>query len=946
MDRRAGKSSRRLIAGLVGRTGELAVLERLVDDVGRGRGGAALIEGPAGIGKTRLVEAALDLADGARVGVAFARADPRGAGRPFHLMLGIAAAFQDGDDAAADLARFLDDVSVRSDSGALGPPGSARVQVIEQLVAELEQRCRSPLIIAVEDLHWADEASLAALRVAVRLTTELPLLIVASARPEARREVDASLRRDLTRTGDLVRLSELSGDDVAALVAELADGRPGPNLTALASRVGGNPLLVTELVRGFDVDGMLVTRDGLVDVADDVDVPLLDAVTRRIRVAPDDVMEVLRPAAVLGSAFSVRELSLLVDRPAAALASPLEAARSAGLVVDDGDRLRFGHELLRDAVYAELSVPVRTALHHDAARMLAGLGAPPVAIATHAALGAAPGDSEAVGWLRAAADDIMTLAPESALLMLDDALALAGSDPEVRTAIQRARVESLLGAGRVQDAARLAEQLVAGLDPSPARVALRIRRASLLLLLDRAAEASVQMELAADEADDPGDRALALAHGALARMAVLDQKGAAVLARDAAALGEASGHAGARTLAASLLSRLTCLGHGYADGLSVGLIAVEAADSDPTGQAHDYVPWFWVGMIALDLDDADLVDVALRKGRRRADVGYSAWAHPLYCGLAASWHNRRGDLDDARAEAETGVSLALDTGSRPAQMWSESILALNAQLRGDIDERDRWVRAAGESWERGNAALGIDYLAVAQALAMDDRAACEHLGAAWDLFEATGMRNCQPVLAVPLARVAASHDPDRADAVATEVRRAADRTGLTGLGAVARHVEGLVSADVGALRQAATLYDACGRRLERAMCRADAARLAAARDAALAARLRDEAGADLRARGAHGAAADLEADLAADGVAPAPRGRAAVGWDSLTRTERNIVALVGEGLTNSEIAGRRHVSRRTVETHLVHVYTKLGYSSRVRLGVEAVERLGLAGDRD
>ena len=68
-----------------------------------------------------------------------------------------------------------------------------------------------------------------------------------------------------------------------------------------------------------------------------------------------------------------------------------------------------------------------------------------------------------------------------------------------------------------------------------------------------------------------------------------------------------------------------------------------------------------------------------------------------------------------------------------------------------------------------------------------------------------------------------------------------------------------------------------------------------------------------------------------------------MGWESLTRTEGEVAALLGEGLTNSEIAARRHVSRRTVESHLSRIYTKLGYSSRLRLGIEAAERIAPTG---
>jgi predicted ATPase len=168
--RRPNSPRRPLVAQLVGRGTEASRLKTLVSALGEGHGGTALIEGPAGIGKTRLIEYILPLASAAGAATAFGSADPLGTRRPFNAVLSIIRSLQaDGPNSADQLTRYLEIVNDGVEPMAFIPPGSARVQVIETLIAELEQRTRTPLLLVVEDLHWADDASLSALRAAVRL---------------------------------------------------------------------------------------------------------------------------------------------------------------------------------------------------------------------------------------------------------------------------------------------------------------------------------------------------------------------------------------------------------------------------------------------------------------------------------------------------------------------------------------------------------------------------------------------------------------------------------------------------------------------------------------------------------------------------------------------------------------------------------------------------------
>jgi DNA-binding CsgD family transcriptional regulator len=259
--------------------------------------------------------------------------------------------------------------------------------------------------------------------------------------------------------------------------------------------------------------------------------------------------------------------------------------------------------------------------------------------------------------------------------------------------------------------------------------------------------------------------------------------------------------------------------------------------------------------------------------------------------------------------------------------------------RGEVPAAREHASAAEAAWAAHSTPLGVDFMALAVAgvaEAADDRdQAFEVLDGAWEAFGAIGVRSCQPLLGADLVRLAlATGRTSRGEAVAAELTEVAAGSGLEGHRALAAHTVGLVDGDVALLREAVTRHDATGRRLEAAVCLADAARVAHRQNHRDADELQRRAVGRLEAIGAAGTIERLRRDLG--GGAPASVDR--FGWDSLTPTELAIVELVVAGLTNAQIASERGVSRRTVESHLVRVYTKIGISSRVQLAVAAAER--------
>ena len=243
---------------LVGRDSEMALLTGLIREVGRGRGGAVLIEGEPGIGKSALVRAAVAGAQEAGCQVFWGAGDELGQALP--------------------LLPFLDGLRVREPSA--NPRRSAIVQLLrgevaadrgtdvpavlaEQLLALVAEQCAvQPAILVIDDLQWADQASITLWGRLARSARQVPLLLVGMMRPMPQRDDLLALRRMVDDAARL-QLTGLTGTAVADLVAALAGGRPGGDLLRFADGAAGNPLYLTELVAALArSSGLTVTEAG------------------------------------------------------------------------------------------------------------------------------------------------------------------------------------------------------------------------------------------------------------------------------------------------------------------------------------------------------------------------------------------------------------------------------------------------------------------------------------------------------------------------------------------------------------------------------------------------------------------------------------------------------------------------------------------------------------
>ena len=304
----------------------------------------------------------------------------------------------------------------------------------EQLLALVAEQCAArPVILVIDDLQWADPASITLWGRLARSARQVPLLLIGMMRPVPRRDDLLALRRV---AGDAARieLTALSEAAVADLVAGLAGGTPDGGLLRLADGAAGNPLYVTELVtaltRGSKVT---ITGTGIATLtASSAPGSLSAAILDRLGFVAGPVREMLRAAALLGVDFAVTELAIILDRSVADLVRAIDEARAAGVLAESGNGLRFRHPLIRAALYDEMPAPVRAAWHRAAGRALAAAGAPADRVARQmlpAVAGpgspAEPMDEWMLSWLTGGADQLVGQAPQVAAELLGKAVAIS-----------------------------------------------------------------------------------------------------------------------------------------------------------------------------------------------------------------------------------------------------------------------------------------------------------------------------------------------------------------------------------------------------------------------------------------------------------------------------------------------------------------------------------------
>ena len=359
----------------VGRTQEMAILRAGIEALGRGEGAAVWVEGEPGIGKSSLVAEALAEASDPGWDVGWGMADQLTKRLPLRVMLDCLQVRPGSPDARRARAADL----LRSRRPGLFAGGDASVTGVEVLVTLVDELCAAaPTVIVVDDLQWADEASLVVWHQLAASIGQSRLLLIGTCRPTPRRQDVQQVRAAVVRRGGaVVTLGPLPETDVTALVTAIVGAPPGDALRRLTAQAAGNPLYVRELVDALVREQAVQIRPTaeLSRTGEQLPGSLAAALTDRLSSVPAETAQMLRTAALFGGRFAVTDLAVVLRRPVSDLVAGLQEAAAAGILAGSGAELVFRHPLIRQALYESMPTALRTALHAEAAQELAAAGA-------------------------------------------------------------------------------------------------------------------------------------------------------------------------------------------------------------------------------------------------------------------------------------------------------------------------------------------------------------------------------------------------------------------------------------------------------------------------------------------------------------------------------------------------------------------------------------------
>ena len=934
------------VPGIRGRGAEIAVLGDAVDRAVSGRPAVVLIEGEAGIGKTRLLAGVLEDARGRGMQVASGGAEELERTRPFGL---VAAAFgcvrSSPDPRRAAIAALLatrggdrGPITVTSDSG-------LRFRAVD-LFADLaeELALAGPLAIGVDDLQWADPSSLLTLAAVSRRLADLPAALIGCLRPSPRiPELDRLAGLLLDAGGRILNVGGLTERAVAEVVAEAVAAVPGPGLLAEISGAAGNPLFITELLGALVQEGAIETAGGRAEVAEVTLPPTLWlTILRRLSFLSEDTLQALRAASILGSSFTVTELSVTMARPTLELSVVLAEGIAGRVLEEDGAVIRFRHDLIRDAIYEDLPLSVRRGLHREAGWRLAQTGAPALQVAEQLARGAGQGDAEAIGWLTRAAREAVARSPDVAADLLERAAGLMAPADPGRDRLLAERATSLMVSGRNADALAACRSLLdRDLDPQmdgPVRVCL----GRALLAQGQVRDALQELEQAGSSPALPGaERAAARAWAGLARMSLGDLDGAAASAEQArSAAAEAADHLTVSVAMTTLARVSESRGH-LRDALQITDEAMHLADESPGRLGHRYPIRATRGHILIELGRPEEARSALGAGMRISEEIGVRWPQLLYQGFLALERFVTGEWDEAIAELEASFELADEIQTVVAR--AHGILSLISLHRNDLSRAEEAAGAAARDLARWGPGYLTTWAAWPRALIQEAGGelgqALATMTGAWDMCARLGLALDYPAVGADLVRLAlAAGDIGQARDASAAVTEVAARNEVPWMTGAALRCRGLIEDDAEILQAAAVAYAGGSRPLGLALACEDAGAAFARQGRLDRARPLFDQALDIYER--LGAARDLaraEATLREAGIRRGrrgTRGRPQIGWASLTPAEHAVAGLVAEGLSNPQIGERLYISRRTVQTHLAHMFAKLDIATRAQLAVD------------
>jgi DNA-binding CsgD family transcriptional regulator len=945
---------------LLEREPELRAIKRLLRDGRAGAGGLLLVQGPAGVGKTALIKAARRLASGGEVvlaarGAELEREFPFGIVRQLfeRLLVDAGAAERERllSGAASHAARLFSDAAFEQAEEDLA---FATVHGLYWLVAHLSER--APLVMLVDDIHWADQPSLGFLAYLGRRLDGLSVALIAALRTDEP-DAPARLLDDLRdEAGSVQRPQPLTEDAAGTLVrASLGRGAEREFVRACWQATGGNPFLLEELVRAAVVTGVQGEGTASDRVADLAAAGVARQVSSRVERLGPGALKVARALTILGESQSLPRISKLsgVDHDVAAEAIRALAAFE---ILESEGRPAFIHPLVRSSIYGELSAVERDRLHRAAAWLLHAEEVPPEEVAAHLLAARPAADPWTVERLRdAAALALGRGAPESAATYLERALA-EEPEPALRTDVleQLAVAEEWAGRGSSIEHLRLALQ---GAREPGRRARLALRLGATLGTLFKNDEAVDVLERAIEELGDADPELVERLRAELIATSIFYPS---TLAKGLEHLELASPGGPAAPTVAAMRAALVFLTGGPGEQIEAyGLQALSAGGllSGSLSPGIHAIP-YWVMALG---ERFDAVEASLQ--RELSPIRASGRVRGLITmeGALAITAWMLGDLTVAEAHATSHAELYLERARdrRLVQGLTYAAWILTEVLveQGNLLEAEAAIAMLPEppwpleiGWALAHLARGR--LRCAQGdwqAGLVDLLECGNRYSlqAWGLERPGSLAPSLPWRSRAAEAQFRLGNPDEAHRLALAEVDDLRQAGLPRALGVALRAAGTISDEperTELLRQSVAVLESSPAALERAKSLIELGAALRRGNRRSQAREHLASGLELAHRcGAEAVVRRARDELHAAGARPRRIMRS--GLEALTTSELRVTRLAAEGRSNLEIAQELFLSLKTVESHLSRAYSKLDLSGRGARGGLAEVLTGRAPEK-
>jgi DNA-binding CsgD family transcriptional regulator/tetratricopeptide (TPR) repeat protein len=919
---------------LRGRDEELERIGERLSAARSGIGSVVTVAGDPGLGKTRLLEEAARLAR--RIGVRFtyAAADPSESVVPLSSLM--SAMFEGGHP--------LVDRSALKELRAQ----HERYWLIQELGMLLEEAATSaPLCVCLDDLQWADGATVAALRALPTRLAPMPIVWIGALRPgQTSPDLRAALAELDERGADRIELQPLGDVAVTQIVMDIVGADPTPDLLEVTESAKGVPFFLQELVLGLLEEGLIRVENGealLVEAR--LPARVRESMLQRLDRLSDAARGTALVASVLGRDFGFEDLALMRDVSPGGLLDPVEELARAAILIETPTGLGFRHDITRQAVQDSLPASARRALERQAVAVMLSGGALPVEVAAQLAASAEPGDESAASTLRRAAQGLASSDPGVAADLSQKALEVTPEDGSERAALIAETAMLLHAAGRAEEGRAFVDSALRSTFTVEDEAEVRLSIAGMLALSpDVRAEANrLALALPGLPLRLRAQHQSRRVHNLLA--AGRDDEVRTVLS-EAAAVVDSAGDTSA-SFALELAKGAIAYNAGEFGSALTQIQAAGRLGKSTEEVARRFLAEEWTAEVLLALDRMEEALQLSNHLLQTAERGHQAWEIRTIESFRARLSLMVGRLADTSAILEDRFDLegAQSMGLQDAA----ALVALGraALHTGNERETRRATQVASRllSYEAPGVRRHALWLLAMVAMASGDAAAARAHLCGMGEVERLSLLPLSPVDVtdeVRLSRIAlaAGDDELAASARASADGRASLNPGVASIVGTAAHVRGLIDDDLAELGAAITHFQRGPRPIALASALED-------RGVALLARGdRDGAVASL------GRALELYAETRASRDETRVRGRLRqlgvrrrlvspkrpeTGWEGLTQAELSVVRLVAEGMTNRQVAGQLYVSPHTVNAHLRHAFSKLDINSRVELARLAIE---------